>query len=367
MISFRRILMVNILVVTSVAVACSEEVKFRVHLLNAQSQFSAGAVFDVNRDGKLDVFSGGFWYEAPDWKKHTVREVEMIGDRYDDYSNLPLDVNGDGWTDVISVNYRSKSLYWVEHPGKSLGVWKKHIIDKPGASETGRLVDVDGDGQLDVLPNGMNFAAWYSYSVQRKDDGTSATSWQRHDLPPQIVGHGIGFGDVNGDGRADLVGSKGWLEAPKDRRSGDWQWHDEFKLDSGASIPVVVTDVDRDGDADLVWGNGHSLGVYWLEQTTTAGKRSWKRHVVDDRLSQAHSLLMADIDGDGRDDLIAGKRYFGHGGKDPGERDPLAIYWYQYDAKKQTWRRHVVSQGGIVGMDLDPKAFDVDGDGDSTC
>ncbi|MCP4508226.1 MAG: VCBS repeat-containing protein, partial [Fuerstiella sp.] len=196
-----------ILVMASAASLSAQKVKFRTHVLNAQSQFSAGAVFDVNHDGKLDVFSGGFWYEAPHWKKHTVREVEMIGDRYDDYSNLPLDVNGDGWTDVISVNYRSQSLYWVEHPGKSLGVWKKHIIDKPGASETGRLVDVDGDGQLDVLPNGMKYAAWYSWNVQRKVDGTNETHWQRHDLPQQIAGHGIGFGDVNGDGRSDLIGS----------------------------------------------------------------------------------------------------------------------------------------------------------------
>ena len=125
-----------------------DEISFRRHDLNPQAIYSACAALDVNRDGRLDVFSGGFWYEAPHWKKHVVREVEMIRGRYDDYSNLPLDVNGDGWTDIVSANYRSKSIYWVEHPGKSLGTWKKHVIDGPGSMETGRLADVDGDGRL---------------------------------------------------------------------------------------------------------------------------------------------------------------------------------------------------------------------------
>src|SRR5687768_5168997 len=93
---------------------------FRVHAVNKDSKFSACASIDVNHDGKLDIVSGGFWYEAPTFKKHFLRDVEQIRGRYDDYSNLPLDVNADGWTDLVSVNYRSQSLYWVEHPGEKI-------------------------------------------------------------------------------------------------------------------------------------------------------------------------------------------------------------------------------------------------------
>src|SRR5438067_1805239 len=96
------------------------ERQFVVHAIDKDSKISACAAIDVNHDGRLDIVSGGFWYEAPNWKKHFLREVEQIRGRYDDYSNLPLDVNGDGWLDLVSVNYRSQSLYWVEHPGEKI-------------------------------------------------------------------------------------------------------------------------------------------------------------------------------------------------------------------------------------------------------
>jgi hypothetical protein len=338
----------------------AEPVEFRVHVLNPDSEFSAAAAFDVDHDGDLDVVSGGFWYAAPDWVRHTVREVENIRGRnirgrFDDYSNLPLDVNGDAWIDLVSCNYRSRSIYWVEHPGPGTGEWTKHVIDTPGPSETGRLADVDGDGDPDVLPNGTDFAAWYE--LERTAAGQVA--WTRHDLPGELAGHGLGFGDVNGDGRGDVVGRAGWAEAP------DWVWHGEFELDRDGSIPILVEDVDGDGDNDLIWGRGHDYGVYWLEQAAEGdGNRNWSRHVIDDTWSCAHAILWADIDGDGRDDLIAGKRYLGHDGRDPGETDPLQINWYRFDAGVRHWTRHAIHTGGTVGMDLDPKAVDLDADGD---
>jgi hypothetical protein len=226
--------------------------------------------------------------------------------------------------------------------------------------ETGRLADVDDDGQMDVLPNGMDFAAWWEF-----DSRSDQVVWIRHDLPKEIAGHGIGFGDVNRDGRGDIVGRKGWLEAPVDRRADRWNFHPDFELDGDASIPILVLDVDGDGDSDLVWGRGHRTGVYWLEQTgQDGGARHWQRHDIDTTWSQAHSLLLADVDGDGAEELIAGKRYLGHDGKDPGELDPLAVYWYKFDRPQRAWRRGVISEGGRVGFDLDPKAVDLDADGD---
>ncbi len=341
--------------------AVAAEPVFRRHAINVDSQYPACAVLDVNHDGKLDVLSGGWWYEAPTWKRHRVREVQTIRGRFDDYSNLPLDVNGDGWLDIVSVNYRSQSLYWVEHPGQDLGAWTRHVIAEPGAMETGRLVDIDGDGQMDVLPNGTKFAAWWE--VRRATDGTP--EWLRHDLPDELAGHGIGAGDINGDGRCDLVGPRGWFEAPVDPRRERWIWHPDFSLDRDCGLPILVLDVDSDGDADLIWGRGHRIGLYWMEQQVgTDGTVAWQRHAIDTSWSQAHSLLLADIDLDGQVDLVAGKRYMGHDGKDPGEYDPLVAFWYRFDRATRTWKRGTISPGGPAGFGLDPKAVDLDMDGD---
>ena len=341
------------------------EITFRVHPLNPESEYSACAVVDVDRDKYLDVVCGGWWYEAPTWKKHFVRHVRKIRGRYDGYSHLPMDVDGDGWTDIVNVNYRSQSLFWVKHPGQSLGVWTRHLIATPGPMETGRLVDVDGDGRPDILPNGVKFAAWWELEKTPDPGGSAHPKWTRHDLPPEVAAHGVGYGDINGDSRGDIVGPGGWLEAPTDPRRGQWQWHPEFKLDSDTGIPILVTDVDDDGDNDLVWGRGHNYGVYWLEQTHNGeNKRSWVRHEIDRTWSQAHSLLWADLDGDGRGELITGKRYLAHDGRDPGAFDPLVIYRYQFDTKGQQWTRDTIASGSQVGFGLDPKVADLDADGD---
>ena len=341
------------------------DVVFRRQAVNRASEFVACAAIDVNRDGRLDIVSGGFWYEAPDWSQRPLRDVERIRGRFDDYSNLPLDVDGDGLLDLVSVNYRSRSLYWVRQPRDSGGVWERQVIDTPGASETGLLADVNSDGRLDVLPNGTDFAAWYELLPAASSNGASPPRWQRHELPAELIGHGIGCGDLNGDGRNDLVGPRGWAAASGESGPLSWTWQAEFTLHRDASVPILVHDVDGDGDSDLIWGRGHNVGLYWCEQSSDAdGQRVWTQHAIDTSWSQAHAPLLADLDGDGCAELVAGKRFLGHDGKDPGEYDPLVIYGYRFDAAARTWTRQLVSAGDGCGLDLDPKCVDIDGDGD---
>ncbi|MGQ9504442.1 MAG: alpha/beta fold hydrolase [Thermogutta sp.] len=338
----------------------AESIRFVRHAINPESEFTSCAVFDVNGDGQMDIVAGGWWYEGPTWKKHFLRDVPQIRGRYDDYSNLPLDVNGDGWTDIISANYRSEGLFWIEHPGPRHGPWTVHLIEKPGPMETGRLYDIDGDGALDILPNGAKFAAWWQ--LRRGEEG--AIDWVRHDLPAEIAGHGIGFGDINGDGRGDVVTPMGWWEAPRDVFNGAWVAHKEWTLHHDASIPIIVHDIDGDGDQDVMWGRGHRVGLYWLEQISDGDLRRWALHVIDTSYSQIHAILVADLDGDGRAEFVAGKRYLGHDGRDPGEWNPLGIYWYRFDRVRKTFCRQVIDEGGPVGFGLDPKAADIDADGD---
>ena len=109
------------------------------------------------------------WYQAPDWKPHHVRDVQRVGTYYNDFATLPLDVNGDGNTDFVTVSYFGKNVGWVENPGKTGATWTFHELDVPGPSEAAAAVDLTGDGIPDVLPNVVNTVAWYE--VARKADG----------------------------------------------------------------------------------------------------------------------------------------------------------------------------------------------------
>ncbi len=359
---------------------------FEKHLLNADSQFSSGTAIDINQDGLLDIVSGAWWYAAPDWTAHRFRDVEQIRGRYDDYSNLPLDVDRDGDIDIVSVNYRSKSLYWCRNPGTTAGdpLWDRVVIDQPGTSETGRLADINGDGHLDVLPSGTSFAAWYEVVV----DESGGPKWVRHDLPEELIGHGIGAGDLNGDGRTDIVSPRGWAEAPEDPVAGRWVWHAEFQLADDCGLPILCQDVDGDGDTDLIWSRGHDIGLYWTEQVAAEqssidtervdsasqpwlsevlpaiAQTKWITHSIDTQVATVHTLMLADLDGDGSQEVVSGKRFMGHDGKDPGENEPLSVHWYRFDPQLRTWSSHLISYGGTCGIDLDSICADLDGDGD---
>ncbi|MEO8269024.1 MAG: alpha/beta fold hydrolase, partial [Aureliella sp.] len=287
-------------------------------------------------------------------------------------------------------NYRSQSLYWCRNPGPEHAgeLWESVIIDRPGTSETGRLVDIDGDGELDILPSGTSFAAWYQWQADRED----SHPFVRRDLPSELMGHGIGAGDLNGDGRIDIVSPNGWAEAPLDRAQGRWLWHPEFQLADDCGLPILCYDVDQDGDTDLVWGRGHDIGLYWTEQVAEGqssitlvadaqlaedgraetlaqlvpkiSQTKWITHAIDTSWSNIHTLMLADVDGDGHDDVVAGKRYMGHDGKDPGENEPLSVHWYAFDTTHRTWQSHLISYAGTCGIDLDSVCVDLDGDDD---
>jgi HEAT repeat protein len=330
---------------------------WRLHVINADSRFEAATAFDVNRNGKLDIVCGGYWYEAPHWKKHFLREIKEEGGYHYDFANLAMDVDGDGWIDTVGAAWHNRMLYWVRNPGKAGGPWEVFEIDTPGNMETALAYDINGDGQLDILPNIMTEAAWYEF--RRDPTAPQGVRWHKHPLPKEAAGHGIGAGDVNGDGRMDIVTPRGWLEQTDD----GWRWHPEFNL-GHASIPILVHDVDGDGRADLIWGLGHNYGLFWLEQTVEDGRRAWKRHLIDDSWSQPHFMLLADLNNDGRLELVTGKRYYAHNGNDPGANDPQCIYSYSFDVSTRKWTRRLIHEGGRVGFGINTVAVDIDGDGD---
>ena len=338
---------------------------FRKHLIDPGANESA-AVADVNKDGRLDIISGENWFEAPDWKKHRIREIPFQNGYIDDFSNLAMDVNADGFPDVIACSWFSKKLSWYENPRRHDGelaivLWKEHVIETGFNYELSLLVDVDGDGKgQEILPNygSSGEIAWWERS-----EPFSKGEWVRHTVGkvPEVKGlHGVGAGDLNGDGRPDILTARGWFEGPANPRSGTWTFHPDFQLvqPRGQCSPIYVQDVNGDGKRDLIYGAAHHYGVFWLENKGG----SWQEHLIDNSWSQAHPLTLVDLDGDGQLDILTGKRYLAHD-IDPGAYEPLGLYWYQLSQSGQ-YVKHVIDYGSKAGGGMQTPVIDIDGDGD---
>jgi len=350
----------------------SDEIPFRKHTIDLGPSETV-AIVDMNRDGKLDMVSGENWFEqappaapgeGPRWIKHKFRSLPYSDFYLEDLSDLVIDVNGDGYPDIVSCSYWSRPLTWWENPGAQNKPWKEHLIESRSPVEFAFLVDILNTGKpQQLLPQfgDPNFPlTWYELSGKGGD-----SAWIAHVVSPKSYGHGIGAGDVNGDGRTDIITPKGWFEAPPDPRDGQWVFHPEFDL--GATGFIYTLDVNGDGLPDIVTSLGHDYGIFWYEQKKdAAGNRTWIKHLIDNSWSQAHALTLVDLRGDGHIDIVTGKRYFAHNGHDPGDHEPLGIYWYEPIKVRNEfqWRRHVIDYSTRTGGGMQIPVVDIDGDGD---
>ena len=318
---------------------------------------------DMNGDGFPDILSGAYWYENPglqggDWKQHQFRTVGIHGEFVSDCGEWIIDVNHDGFPDLVTAGWISNGIWWYENPGKSAPpgtLWQKHFITDSYDTEGGAIGDIDGDGHPDLVFAHYNRSGilWISFAGAKPE--------VHHVGGKEQDGHGIGIADIDGDGKADILTPYGWFQNI-DAAHDKWQWHPDWHL-GDAGFPILAYDVNHDGKMDIIYGQGHSYDLYWLEQGGTPGHRTFTRHTIDESFSQSHALKLVDLDGDGQPYLITGKRYRGHNGDDPGSYDPNVIYAYKIN-RDATFTRIPLSYNGTAGVGTQIIAEDLDKDGD---
>ncbi len=356
-------------------------------------------VADVNKDGKMDVLSGPFWYAGPDFKKRTT--IYDMGDKSfvkkgeeaagvkipgwkgflsgeNEYSNnfisYASDFNGDGWADYLVIGFPGKETFWWENPQGKDVPWQRRQVLAVTDNESPMFVDIDGDKVPDLLAM-SNGTLGYAKADPKNPTG----DWKWMNVSGEKNGayqkftHGIGYGDINSDGRTDIIEGTGWWEQPANwDGKTPWKKHDAM---FGLGAQQYGYDVNGDGKTDVITAlAAHQWGFAWYEQTNDGGAEGWVKHLIvgTDKapgetgviFTQPHAVDLVDMNGDGLKDIVTGKRCWAHGPKgDPESDAPLVVWWFELkrEGGKAKYIPHFIDGDSGVGTQV--MATDVNGDG----
>ena len=308
--------------------------------------FSEGAgTGDLNGDGSPDIVYGPYWFAGPDFtsKREIYKPQPQDRERYaDNFFSWVYDFSGDGWNDVLVVGFPGTPAYVYENPQQD-GLdqhWAKHEVFDWVSNESPQLIDLEGDERPELVCTRDGFYGFASVNWQ-----SPLSTWSFQPISERIAaprfGHGLGVGDVNGDGRKDVLHAKGWFEQPRSgAREGRWKLHDVPFSTSYGGAEMYAYDVDGDGDNDVITSEAaHDFGLSWYEQVQEGDHTTFQRHAIMGSqpshsryglvFSELHSVNLADIDGDGLKDIVTGKTYYSHHRQSPMWDAAAVVYWFR--------------------------------------
>ena len=379
--------------------ACAEELRTFKRIQLHDQFWSEGATFgDLNHDGKPDMIAGPYWWEGPDFtKRHEyapatqtfelklgpITKVPVPGfegalGRENTYSQnffaFVYDFNNDGWNDILIIGFPGQDTSWYENPKGAEGHWVRHKIFDQTDNESPTFADITGDGkpELVCITKGR-------YGYAQPDPADPTKPWIFHAISPDNhygnFTHGMGIGDVNGDGRLDLIEKDGWWEQPA-ALAGDPEWKFHAGPFGLGGSQMHAYDVNGDGLPDVVTAlTAHAFGLAWFEQYREGGEIKFREHVIvgkeaaDNKygvkFSELHAIDLVDIDGDGLKDIVTGKRFWSHGRTgDPDRNDAAVLYWFKLvrNADKTVdFIPYLIDDNSGVGTQV--VAGDINGDG----
>lgn len=341
--------------------------------------YSEGAnAGDINMDGQMDVVYGPYWFEGPDFnKKHEIyKPVPQNMNAYsnNNFFNWVYDFNGDGWNDILVVGIPAFPGIVYENPGKD-GLdkhWKEHKVIDSVTNESPQFVNIVGDDRPELICTNHKFYGYATFDPKKPFE-----PWKFHavsdDSAPERFGHGLGVGDVNSDGRLDILQLAGWYEQPAENADGRWKFHDDSFTNAYGGADMFAYDVDGDGDNDVITSlAAHDFGLAWYEQVVEDGKPSFKMHTIMGKspeesryglnFTELHAVALVDMDGDGLKDIVTGKTYWSHHKKSPQWDAGAVVYWFKLVRGKDGVDWVPFKADGDSGIGRQLSVVDVNGD-----